>query len=387
VIYLNFPVGAAHGWGVCGRYVARETARLTDMRLLTEPFTAGHIGDELEARQLTSLLPSADEARRLDLRNPFKLDAPLLQLASKQLEPMFHNLAGTPTVGYCFFEDTELRPEHIERGRRHFQRLATGSTWCSEILRRHGIENVATVLQGVDTANFFPRGDDARTFFRDKFVVFSGGKFEFRKGQDLVIRAYKALQDRHPRDVMLVASWFNQWAFSFRSMAQSPHITFAPTTDDLMNGPADVLRQNGVDMDRVVLVGPRQHSAMAQVYHNTDVGIFPNRAEGGTNLVLMEYMACGKPVIATASTGHADVVSEENALVIETRGEVTTSSDGESVARWPEPVLEQAVEQLEQAYQNRDAIKPLAARGAARMAAMPWSQTAQEFLELLTERT
>ncbi len=41
-------------------------------------------------------------------------------------------------------------------------------------------------------------------------MVFSGGKFELRKGQDVVIRAYRVLQDRHP-DVMLVNAWFNPW--------------------------------------------------------------------------------------------------------------------------------------------------------------------------------
>jgi glycosyltransferase involved in cell wall biosynthesis len=384
MLYLNFPVGAAHGWGVCGRQVARELARLTDVRLLTNPFDAEHIGDEVEARELAALLPSPAEAQRLDLRRPLKLDVPLLQLANKQLEPMTANLSGSPTLGYCFFEDTELRPAHVESGRRHFDRLATGSTWCSETLRRHGIENVATVLQGVDTAAFFPhpRGAGGRQFLRDKFVVFSGGKFEFRKGQDLVIRAFKALQDRH-RDVVLVASWFNQWRFSFQSMSQSPHIRFAPTSSDMTTAPAEVLAQNGVDLNRVILVGPRAHHAMAQVYHNTDVGLFPNRAEGGTNLVMMEYMACGKPVIATASTGHADVVAPDHALVIDTGGEVVSTSDGESVARWPEPDLEQTIARLEWAYQNRAALAPLAARGAAKMAAMSWSRTAEAFLELL----
>ncbi|MEA2708353.1 MAG: hypothetical protein QOF78_954 [Phycisphaerales bacterium] len=382
MIYLNFPVGAAHGWGVCGKYVARELSRLADVRLLTDPFNVASIGDEIETRELGALLPSQAEIARLDVRTPLKLDAPLLQLANKQLEPMTKNLSGLPTLGYCFFEDTELRPQHIESGRRHFDRLATGSTWCSEILRRHGIENVATVLQGVDTAAFFPR-PQARQFLRDKFVVFSGGKFEFRKGQDLVIRAFKALADRHA-DVMLVASWFNQWPFSFRSMSQSPHIRFAPSSQDANLATAEVLAQNGVDLNRVILIGPRQHHAMAQVYHNSDVGIFPNRAEGGTNLVLMEYMACGKPVIATASTGQADVIAPGHALVIDTAGEVLSSSDGESVARWPEPNLDQAIERLEWAYQNRDALTPLADRAASKMAAMPWSRTAEQFLSLLS---
>ena len=383
MIYLNLPVGVAHGWGVCGKSIAREISKLAPTRLLTDPFTAVSIGDELDYFALRKLLPSDEEARALASlsSSSARLAGPLLQLASKQLQPMHAILRGMPTLGYCFFEDTELLPSHLENAK-HFDRLTTGSSWCTEILRRHGIANVETVLQGVDPTIFFPL-DPPRSFFPDHFIVFSGGKFEFRKGQDLVIRAFKELQDRH-RDVLLVASWFNAWGFSVNTMSPSKHIRFGPRSRNSIEAIAQVLADNGIDLSRVILLGPRAQQTMPHVYRNSDVGLFPNRAEGGTNLVLMEYMACGKPVIATASTGHADVVTPEAARIIETRGEVTSSSDGESVARWPEPDLEQTIEQLEWAYQNRDALKPLADAAAGRMKAFTWSETARRFHQMLT---
>jgi hypothetical protein len=39
----------------------------------------------------------------------------------------------------------------------------------------------------------------------------------------------------------------------------------------------------------------------------TDCGLFPNRCEGGTNLVAMEYASIGRPIVANALTGHADI--------------------------------------------------------------------------------
>jgi glycosyltransferase involved in cell wall biosynthesis len=98
----------------------------------------------------------------------------------------------------------------------------------------------------------------------------------------------------------------------------------------------------------------------------------------------MEYMGCGKPVIATASTGHADVINDRVARVIGTAGEVQSSSDGESIAHWPEPDLEQTIEQLEWAYQNRDELKQLGQAAAERMKQLTWRRMAEQFLSLLS---
>src|SRR5207245_876556 len=100
--------------------------------------------------------------------------------------------------------------------------IATGSTWCSSVLRDHGFPQVATVLQGIDPLTFNP-SFAGKELFHDSFVIFSGGKLEYRKGQDIVIRAFQVLQDKYP-DVMLVNSWHNPWDVNLRSLADSPHI-------------------------------------------------------------------------------------------------------------------------------------------------------------------
>ena len=58
-------------------------------------------------------------------------------------------------------------------------------------------------------------------------LIFSGGKFEFRKGQDLVVRAVKVLQERH-RDVALVAAWHNYHAKAHQTMTASPYVRLLP---------------------------------------------------------------------------------------------------------------------------------------------------------------
>lgn len=353
--------------------------------MLADQLTPEIVGDGLEWYELAQLhFPNerlADLPRQQDVA---RLDAPLLEcIAGKEMMPAHPKIRGTRTVGYSFFEDNLLQPAWIENARRHFDWVATGSSWCTQILADQGLERVSTVVQGVDHRMFFPRPGD-REFFRDRFVVFSGGKIELRKGQDIVIRAYKVLQDRHD-DVMLVNSWYNPWGFSVDTMRSSKLIRFDPPQGAYADAIKGVLAENGIDVKRVVTMSPQPNPLMPRVYSNTDVGLFPNRCEGGTNLVLMEYMACGKPVVASNVTGHADVVSRDNALLIEAKGTTEVKNrEGAPIALWPEPELEQAVAQLEHAYQHRDALRALGKRAGQDLASWTWGRTAEGFQRLLT---
>ena len=106
--------------------------------------------------------------------------------------------------------------------------------------------------------------------------------------------------------MLLVNSWANRWVDSLKTMAHSPHIDLR-LGGDFRSTLNQTLESSGVNLKQVVNLPPKPHPMMANIYKNTDLGIFPNRCEGGTNLVLMEYMACGKPAMVSNSTGHKDV--------------------------------------------------------------------------------
>jgi glycosyltransferase involved in cell wall biosynthesis len=387
VIYIDFPLGSAHGWGVCGKYCTRELAQLAPTRMLADEFTPELVGDGFEWQELSQHhFPQQRLAEFPRQGEMTRLDAPLLEcVAGKDMLPLSPKIRGTRTVGYSFFEDNILKPAWIENARRHYDRIATGSAWCTRLLREQGLQEVSTVVQGVDHGIFFPR-PGPREYLRDRFVVFSGGKLEFRKGQDIVMRAYKVLQDRH-EDVMLVNSWYNPWPFSVHTMKSTKLIRFDPpeSAPSYVSSMNEILSDNGIDLQRVVTLLPQANRLMPRVYVNTDVGLFPNRCEGGTNLVLMEYMACGKPVVAANVTGQADVLSPQNALLIEPKGTTEVrDAAGEAVAVWPEPDLDQAVAQLEYAYQHREGLRALGERAGRDLASWTWGRTAKEFLRLLS---
>ncbi len=381
--YLCLPVGNRHGWGVCGSYLTRGLAALGPVKLFTSDLSPELVPDELERQFLQSHAADRVEMNRIKGPQPYKVPYPVFQsITGEDLMPGYPALEGTRRIGYTFFEQTRLAPTAIESARRYFDVVAAGSTWCEQVLRDHGLTATATLIQGVDRQIFNPECPE-KSYGKDRFVVFSGGKFELRKGQDLVLRAFKALQDRHP-DVLLVTSWFNLWGSSMATMSASPYIRFDPSQSDYRVAMWRVVSDAGIDPRRVVTLLPQANATMARTYKNSDVGLFTNRCEGGTNLVLMEYMACGKPAIASFNTGHKDVLSEQNSIRILRHKQMTVCRAGDPIAVWDDPDLEETIEHLEWAYQHREALAETGRRAGEHMKQFTWEQSARQAWRLLT---
>lgn len=347
-LYYAGQPGNTFGWGVCNRYLIAELSKLTELTALTEKHPLWHAQD----------LPGTY----------------FTPLGNHELVPTAPG-RGRRNLGYTFFE-MEPNTRSIENARR-FDVIFGGSSWCVERMKAHGIENAVPLVQGVDGQIFHPR-----TFPRNdgRFAIFSGGKLELRKGQDLVLRAFAILHRKYS-DLVLVTAWFNHWPEGMATMRHSRHIRFEPVAGSWTEQMNHLYRLNGVDPRRVITLPLLGQQGMADVYNQTDVGVFPNRCEGGTNLVLMEYMACGRPAIVANGTGHRDIVTEVNALRLQQLRPLNYEGAGkEIISRWVEPSLDEIIARLEFAYQNRDAAAKLGARGAEDMKHWTWERAARTVL-------
>ena len=379
MLYIGVPYGSNFGWGVLGKELVLAMSQLTDVRLLAPPGVPQAIDDEFDRFQIQKVMANSSRNWR-QVGSAWRLDGPMIQAAyGRGLQEWVPQVAPPAHVGFAVFEEDRLDPAVISRASTHYRHLATGSTYCANVLRNHGLTNVSVVYHGVDTAVFHPC-QEPRSFMPERFIVFSGGKLELRKGQDIVIRAYKVLQDRHA-DVMLVNSWYYVWPHTRDTMAGSKLIRYyPPTTPDYFDWMNGLLAANGLDPERIVTIGLRDNRLLPRIYHCTDIGLFPNRVEGGTNMVLMEYMACGKPVIASYNSGHLDVVRRENALLIEKQMPMEMRTDNELPCTWHDSDLEEAIEKLEWCYHNRDELKRLGSQAAADMRDFPYRRVAEGLL-------
>jgi glycosyltransferase involved in cell wall biosynthesis len=382
MIYLILPRGNNFGWGVCGKYLVKEISDITDVKYITESFGVEDIGDEYEFHFLKSKLLGEEDAKGINSDVNRRVGGPVLQaIGNHTLMPWGPEINGSFKAGYTFFEENILRQEYIQNGKENFDIVITGSKWCEEVLRNHGLDNVATVIQGVDQ-QIFNTYHSEKEIFKDNFVIFSGGKFEIRKGQDIVIKAYKVLQDRH-KDVMLVNAWYNMWSDSMNTMAASPHIKYEVKSKDYATAMNRILQDNGLDTGRVVTLLPRSNALMSKIYKNTDLGLFPNRCEGGTNLVLMEYMACGKPVIASYNSGHRDVLNKDNSIMINNMKPLDINKNGARIAIWDDPDLDETISHLEWAYQHRDKLMSYGSHAGNDLKELTWKKSAEQFVDII----
>jgi glycosyltransferase involved in cell wall biosynthesis len=352
-LHLGLVKGENYGWGVCSRYLIKELSK-----------------------QLPVAVVNPEDGSS---ENP-SLSGVLFQaLTNVDFDPMFPKARAQRNFGYTFFEN-ELTERSRQRAK-HFDKVLGGSTWCIERMREHGIANCDLLIQGIDPEIFYPIDDPPDP---ERFVIFSGGKFELRKGQDLVLRAVKIMQDRYP-DVWLVNCWYNLWPASTRLMGYSPHIRFDHRdNENWTDTMARTYAANGLDSRRIVTCELMPQSLQRDLYSRTDIGLFPNRCEGGTNLVLMEYMACAKPVIASNASGHKDIVNDGNALLLNRLTPFNLAdAKGGLVARWQEPSLDEIVAQLEHAYQHREEIRQMGVRAGNELKGFTWGHSARRLLEIM----
>lgn len=352
-LYFAGQPGSGYGWGICNQHLLTELSRL---------------------RPVTLLEPHHPDWRSPNL--PGDLFTPLMDHDFNPATPA----RGRRNFAYTFFEN-ELTDQAVANAPR-FERVFAGCTWCCDRMREKGIDNGVVLLQGVDCALFRPNYVPASD---DRFVIFSGGKLELRKGQDLVLAAFRILQQKYP-DIVLVNSWVNQWPASLQTMAASKHIRFELGGGSWHEQMNRLYALNGLDPARITTLPILSHEKMVRAYQLSDIGLFPNRGEGGTNLVMMEYMACGKPVIATYGTGHCDILHEANALLLrDLKPFRLVDSGGRLLARWVTPSLEEILERVEYAYHHRAEVRRLGLQAAKDMQTLTWARTAQTIARTLDE--
>jgi glycosyltransferase involved in cell wall biosynthesis len=179
--------------------------------------------------------------------------------------------------------------------------LIVCSQWAKGIIERNipsfPANKIHVVHLGYDPKIFGVRFDLIGRSLSGKYIFFNCGKWETRKGHDILCKAFNAAFEQSdkvelwmmPTNPFLSEKETNDWEHEYKNCKLWSKIKILPR----------VLTQWEV----------------ADIMHHTDCGVFPSRGEGW-NLEALEMLACGKELIITDYSAHKEFATTGNANLI-----------------------------------------------------------------------
>jgi len=253
-------------------------------------------------------------------------------------------------IGLIFFESNPLESDEIHKLKK-LDLVIAGSSWNNNNLLDMGVDS-RLVVQGINTDLFRIQH---KKYFQDRFVVFSGGKLEYRKGQDIALKAFSKFSQNKP-DALLISCWRSPWEKALASSINASNLCKPLiNSDDIGQSIQSWVLSNGVNLTQYLNLAATSNQLMPEVFREVDLAIFPNRCEGGTNLVAMEALCSGTPTVLSANTGHLDLIKNDNCIPL--REQSSIEKFGQFSTRdWGESSVDELVAVMETAYNNRSQL-------------------------------
>jgi len=265
------------GYGVAGLNILKA--------LQTEANVALHtIGQP----QVTSQADADAVTKGLESAKFFDPDAPCVKIWHQNQMAEFAGRGGH--IGFPIFEldkFDEVELHHLKS----CDKIFVCSEWARGVAHEQGVtgHRIEVVPLGVDTDIFRP----TKSTQKEKTIFFNCGKWEVRKGHDILIEAFKKVANKHHNAElwMMCTNPFNspQEEAQWHQLYSHPQVRIIPRAET----------QQEV------------YNIMSQI----DCGVFPSRGEGW-NLEVLELMSCGRHVIATDYSAHTEFCTKENSSLV-----------------------------------------------------------------------
>ena len=268
-------------------------------------------GFEIQSKEQNDALNATYYAKRVD----YDFHSPCLKIFHQN--QMAEMIGKGPHYGYTFFETDPLNAQEIH----HLSSLDgvfVASKWAEGIVTAakevHG--QVVNVGAGVDRSIFHEGVNidkdtlgqiPALANLSSKTVFLSVGKWEVRKGHDVLVEAFNDAFTPKDNACLMMAAYNpfigkenDEWAKTYLNSANGKNIIILPFV-------------------------PNQ-GYLAGIMSLADAGVFPSRAEG-FNLPALEMLSMGKYVIATNYSAHTEFLTPENSRLIP-MDELEPANDG-----------------------------------------------------------
>lgn len=231
--------------------------------------------------------------------------------------------------------------------------ISVGKFQLMEMIELHKLprEKVVVIPNGVDTAFYRPdkkAGEKIRDLLKlnDKKVVLFVGRLTAKKGLQYLIEASRLIIKRLPDVFFLVVGGndrFADYEFTIRKKIHELHME-----------------------DRFLIVKNVPELDMPSYYNCADICVFPSIRYEPFPTVVLEAMACGKPIVASDVGGIPEQLGYRDSLV-------------------PEKNLKILAKKIIELLENDELSNALSKRNRKRAKEFDWSKVAREYLKVYYE--
>lgn len=201
-------------------------------------------------------------------------------------------------IGFPIFELDQFNKQE-KHHLKSVDHIMVCSRWAKEVIKTDLGEpyaaNTHVIPLGVDTALFKP----VYPTKKENFVFFNCGKWEVRKGHDILAQAFN--------DAFCPSDPVELWL-----MTENPFCSKEEDAQWKM-----LYMQTPMYSAGKIKFRPRvnSHEEVYKIMVQTDCGVFPSRAEGW-NLEALEMMSVGRPSIITNYSAHTEYCNNSNSFLI-----------------------------------------------------------------------
>lgn len=198
-------------------------------------------------------------------------------------------------------------------------------------LEAYGLKNAEVVHNPVDMDFFKP--PNHRSLPKKELTLLSVGRLEPQKGIDLLIEAVALLGNRFPGKIRIGGG--GSLRKDLEKLASDKRVA-----------------------DKFIWLGPLSRAQVRNEMQQCSFYVLPSRHETFGN-VLLEAMACGKPVVATLCGGPEDIVTTETGILCENQNIEALSHSIDEMAKKINDFHSEAIQQwvVEKFSPNTFALK------------------------------
>jgi len=352
-INLSCPINQT-GYGISSLNILKELIQISELSYL--PIGQPSVGNQEDYNTIQSLLNNQDSA---NINSPFIKIWHQFDLGTRFGRGKY--------FAFPFFELDTFNT----REKQHLSVpdvLFATSEWAKNVMINNDITTPIEVIPlGVDMSIFNYLENPKQT---DKYIFLNIGKWEVRKGHDILHELFKKAFPNE-KDVEL-------WVLA------------SETTNSYSNAEQLIEWKNLYSEDDRIKIssGVTSQKEIAQIMSQASCGIFPSRAEGW-NLELLEMMAMNKPVIATNYSAHTEFCDKNNTYLIDI--ETTEPANDKKAfygqgnwAKLGHNQQDQIIEHMRYVYQNKVLTNT---SGLTTAQIFSWKNSASKILRCIQEYT